>query len=141
MAESLPHVNALLNATSGLLLLVGFAAIRSGNVERHRVCMVSAFVCSVFFLISYLTRYALTGDHVYPGEGWDRTFYLVLLATHVVLAAVVPFLAVRTLYLGLRLETEKHRKWARVTFPIWLYVSITGIVVYLMLYHYERLIA
>jgi uncharacterized membrane protein YozB (DUF420 family) len=139
LGEVLPHTNALLNATSGVLLLCGFVAIRRGREDRHRRLMLSAFGCSVLFLISYLTRYALTGDHRYPGEGWDRTFYLVLLATHVSLATLVPFLAGRTLYLGLKTRgsparREQHRRWARVTFPIWMYVSVTGIIVYWMLY-------
>jgi len=136
MAEVLHHVNATLNAISGVLLFTGLGFVRAGNIEAHKRCMSSAFACSVLFLISYLTRYALTGEHRYPGEGWDRTLYLCVLASHVALAALVPFLALRTLYLGLRRRDASHRKWARITFPIWAYVSITGIVVYWMLYHY-----
>ncbi len=86
------------------------------------------------FLISYLIRYALTGVHRYPGTGWDRTIYLAILGTHTPLAAMVPFLAVRTLYLAIKKRFDSHRKWARVTFPIWLYVSVTGVVIYFMLY-------
>lgn len=136
MVEWLPHTNALLNACAGALLLLGLRFVKAREIERHRRCMLAAFACSVLFLASYLARNILVGDHPYPGQGWDRTFYLVLLASHVVLAALVPFLALRTLYLGLRRRDETHRRWARITFPIWMYVSVTGIVVYWMLYHY-----
>ncbi len=90
------------------------------------------------FLTSYLTRMALMGHQVYPGGGWERSFYLVLLTSHVTLAALVPFLAIRTLYLALRRRIETHRRWARLTFPIWMYVSVTGVLVYWMLYHHAR---
>ena len=135
MGEFLPHLNAGLNATCTVLLMFGFLAIRAGRTTTHRRLMLSAFGCSVCFLISYLIRFALTGDHPYPGDGWDRIFYLVLLVSHVSLAALVPFLAIRTLYLGLKGHIKSHRKWARFTFPIWMYVSVTGIMVYVMLYH------
>lgn len=135
MGSLLPHVNVALNAACAASLILGRLAIRRGDVERHRRRMIAAFACSVLFLISYLTRVALTGDHRYPGEGWDRGVYLVVLASHVVLAAIVPWMAIRTLYLGLQMRRDLHRRWARWTWPIWLYVSITGIVVYLMLYH------
>ena len=99
----------------------------------------SALGCSTVFLISYLIRFALTGIHRYPGEGWDRTLYLIILGTHTPLAAMVPALAIRTLYLALKGRFVTHRKWARVTFPIWMYVSVTGVAVYYMLYHYAEL--
>jgi putative membrane protein len=136
LVELLPHLNASLNAASGVLLVVGWRFARSGRERPHRACMASAFTLSVLFLISYLTRYALTGNHVYPGTGWDRTLYLAILVTHVSLAALVPWLAIRTLYLALRRRIDTHRRWARFTLPIWLYVSVTGVIVYGMLYHY-----
>ena len=140
MLEVLPHLNAGLNAVSSLLLLSGWLAIRSGQVNRHRACMLSALACSALFLACYLLRHALTGTHSYPGDGWERAFYLALLFSHVVLAALVPGLALRTLYLALRGRTPAHRRWARVTLPIWLYVSVTGVLVYWMLYHRAGLV-
>ncbi|MFQ5697171.1 MAG: DUF420 domain-containing protein [Myxococcota bacterium] len=135
MVEILPHLNATLNVTSGILLLAGWRYIRARRVRSHRACMISAFACSILFLASYLTRLALCGHHPYPGTGWDREFYLVLLASHVILAALVPGLACRTLYLAWRRRLSSHRRWARVTLPVWLYVSVTGVAVYVMLYH------
>ncbi len=133
------HLNAILNATSVILLLMGWSAIRQRKVKRHRVLMSSALICSVLFLISYLIRYSLSGVHRYPGEGWDKIVYLTILITHTPLAACVPVLAVRTLYLALKGRFESHRKWARVTFPIWMYVSVTGVLIYWMLYHYAAI--
>ncbi len=130
---SLATLNASLNGLSGLLLLCGFIAIRKKRVDLHWKFMVSAFGASVLFLVSYLTRVYLTGVHHYSGTG--RTFYLTLLGTHTTLAAVTPFLAIRTLYLAARKRFEAHRQIARVALPIWLYVSVTGVVVYFMLYH------
>lgn len=134
MVEILPHLNALLNATAATLLFTGWRFARARREEPHRVCMLLAFGCSVVFLTSYLTRYALSGHQIYPGTGWDRSFYLVLLTSHVGLAMLVPALALRTLYLALRRRIDSHRRWARVTFPIWMYVSVTGVLVYWMLY-------
>lgn len=134
MVEILPHLNATLNAISGILLVTGWRYIRARRVRPHRRCMVSAFVCSMLFLTSYLTRFALSGHQIYPGTGWDRDFYLVLLGSHVTLAALVPLLASRTLYLAWRRRISSHRRWARVTLPVWLYVSVTGVIVYWMLY-------
>lgn len=133
MVDALPHLNASLNAAAGTLLFVGWRFVRKGRVAPHRACMTAAFGCSVLFLISYLTRYALAGHHVYTGPA--REFYLLLLGTHVSLAAIVPFLAIRTIYLAVSERFSEHRRWARVTFPIWMYVSVTGIWVYWMLYH------
>ena len=135
MSAILPHLNASLNGLCAVLLFSGWIAIRGGHIKRHRLLMVSAFIVSVLFLISYLIRFYLTGTHRYPGSGWDRTFYLSVLLTHTVLAAAVPFLAIRTLYLAIHERFAAHRRWARVTFPIWMYVSITGVIVYWMLYH------
>jgi len=133
MVEILPHLDAALNITAGTLLFAGWRFVRHKRIPQHRACMVAAFACSVVFLVCYLTRYALAGNHVYEGPG--RELYLVLLGTHVLLAACVPFLALRTIYLAIRGPVSQHRRWARVTFPIWMYVSVTGVCVYWILYH------
>ena len=98
--------------------------------------MGSAFVVSILFLISYLTRFYLTGAHRYPGSGPMKTLYLSILLTHTVLAVTVPFLATRTIYLAMKNRIASHRKIARFTLPIWMYVSVTGVVIYFMLYHF-----
>ncbi|MBI1824867.1 MAG: DUF420 domain-containing protein [Planctomycetes bacterium] len=130
----LPALNATLNAVSLVLLLVGRRFIGRGNVPAHKRCMVSAFVVSIVFLISYLAHHWLGGETKFGGMGWVRPAYFVLLASHVLLAAIVPILASRTLYLGLKGRFEVHRWWARITFPIWVYVSATGIIVYFLLF-------
>ena len=135
LAAALPPINAGLNALSAVLLLAGWRAIRAGDRERHRRWMLAAVACSALFLVSYLTRFALTGAHRFPGGGALRAAYLVLLASHTVLAALVPPLVLAALWLALRGRFERHRRLARVTFPIWLYVSVTGVLVYVMLYH------
>ena len=130
----LPTVNASLNALAGLFLIAGFAFIRRRRIAAHRACMVTAFGCSVLFLISYLIYHYQVGSVRYSGTGALRTLYLSILATHTVLAAAVPFLAVITLVRALRERWDRHRAIARWTLPIWLYVSATGVVIYLMLY-------
>ncbi|MDO8461430.1 MAG: DUF420 domain-containing protein [Deltaproteobacteria bacterium] len=131
----LATLNAFLNGTAAVLLFSGWIAIKKKKVSWHRPLMIAAFSISVLFLISYLTRFYLTGVHRFPGEGVLRTVYFTLLTTHTILAALVPPLALRTLYLATKGRFESHRKIARWTFPIWLYVSVTGVIVYLMLYH------
>ena len=133
----LPTVNATLNATSGILLVLGYRQIRRGNRERHRRLMLAAFSCSVLFLISYLTYHAQVGSVRFQGTGAIRTIYLSILLTHTVLAAAVPFLAAVTLYRAWREDFARHRRLARITLPIWLYVSVTGVVIYWMLYHLD----
>jgi putative membrane protein len=130
----LPAWNALLNATSGLLVVLGFRAIRAGDRARHRRLMVAAVAVSTVFLVSYLVRVGLSGTHRFPGGGLLRLAYLAILASHTLLAAAAPPLVLRTLFLGLRERFDAHRKVARVTFPIWLYVSVTGVLVYVLLY-------
>ena len=129
-----PTLNAMLNATSGVLLVVGGLAIRRRDIEIHRSCMVAAFITSSVFLVSYLIRYATSGTHYYPGEGWDRIAYLVILWSHMVLAMVLVPLVLRALYFARKKAFARHRQVARVAWPIWLYVSVTGVIVYLMLY-------
>jgi uncharacterized membrane protein YozB (DUF420 family) len=133
----LPHLNALLNALVTVLLVRGWWHIRHGRRERHRQAMVGAFSGSVVFLVSYLAYHFAVGSVRFPGTGGARTFYLGVLLTHSVLAAAVPVLAVATLALALRGRFATHRKLARWTLPIWLYVSVTGIVVYWMLYRID----
>ncbi len=132
--SDLAGLNACLNAASGLLLVLGHRAIQRFEINRHRRLMIAAAVTSAVFLASYLTYHAKVGSVHFSGEGAIRAIYFTILITHTVLAAAVPPLALRTLYLGLRRRDEKHRRIARWTYPIWLYVSVTGVVVYVMLY-------
>jgi putative membrane protein len=135
LAEVLPTVNAVLNGTSALLLFIGYRAIKRRDIAVHRLAMQSAFVTSAIFLVCYLTRVALTGTHRYPGSGLAKLLYFVILGTHMVLAVATLPLVLRSLFLARGERFSEHRKIARVTFPIWMYVSVTGVVVYLMLYH------
>lgn len=130
----LPAVNATLNSLATVLLVTGYVLIRQGRREAHRRAMWSALACSTLFLVSYLTYHAQVGSVRFQGTGAVRTLYLTILLTHTVLAAVVPFLAIRTLFLAQRDRLAEHRRLARVTLPIWLYVSVTGVVIYVMLY-------
>ena len=134
LADALPTVNATLNGTSAVLLVSGWVAIRRGRRDVHRAFMIAAVTISALFLASYLTRVALTGTHRFPGGGPLRAAYLAILATHTLLAAAAAPMIVRTLYLSLGGRFADHRRIARWTFPVWLYVSVTGVVVYLMLY-------
>ena len=131
----LPTLNACLNATSALLLLTGFYFIRQRNIQAHRACMGGAFLVSILFLISYLIYHYHAGSTSFTEQGMVRLIYFAILITHTILAALVPFLAVITLTQALRERYDKHRRIARWTLPIWLYVSVTGVVVYVMLYH------
>jgi putative membrane protein len=135
VAEVLPSVNAALNGTSAVLLVLGFRAIRTGHRERHRALMLAALASSILFLAGYFTRIALTGTHAFPGAGAFRAVYLAVLASHTLLAAVAGPLVLRTLFLALKDRFPSHRQIARWTLPVWLYVSVTGVVVYVMLYH------
>ena len=132
--SDLPTVNAVLNGTAASLLVAGFFLIRAGRREAHRRAMTAAFACSVLFLVSYLVYHFEAGSVRFRGTGSVRTVYLTILLTHTVLAAIVPFLAVTTLVLARKGRFEAHRRLARVTLPVWLYVSVTGVVIYLMLY-------
>ncbi len=130
----LPAVNALLNLLSALFLLCGYVMIRNRKIPWHRAFMISAFVSSCLFLTSYLVYHYHAGVKHFAGTGIVRSIYLSILGSHTLLAAVIPFLAIVTLYLGLRSRYEKHRRIARWTLPLWLYVSVTGVVIYVMLY-------
>jgi uncharacterized membrane protein YozB (DUF420 family) len=132
--HSLPALNASLNALAALLLVTGYVLIRNKRWIGHRNVMTAALVCSVLFLTSYLIYHAQVGSVRFPGHGTARTVYLTILATHTVLAAIVPFLAGVTVYRAWRRRFPQHKRLARWTLPIWLYVSVTGVVVYWMLY-------
>lgn len=133
--SSLPHLNAILNTTSALFLLAGFRFIRRGRVQAHRNCQVSAVLTSTLFLISYLTYHYYHGDTRFLGQGIVRPFYFTILISHVFLAIVIVPLVLITLYRAMRGDFIRHRRIARWTLPLWLYVSVTGVIVYLMLYH------
>jgi len=132
--SDLPLVNASLNGIATVLLLVGYVCIRQRRIAAHRAAMVSAFATSVLFLISYLVYHAHAGSRPFPGQGPIRVVYFVILISHIILAATIPPLAGITLWRAYRRRFDRHMKIARWTLPLWLYVSITGIVVYLMLY-------
>ena len=132
----LPTLNAALNGTSAVLLALGYLFIRRKKVNLHKACMVSAFVISTLFLVSYLTYHYHAGSKPFPGEGWTRPLYFAILISHVILATVTLPLSIVTLARGVRGRFEKHRSIARWALPIWPYVSVTGVIVYLLLYHW-----
>lgn len=136
--ESLPTVNALLNGTATLLLTLGFVCIKTGREKAHRASMVSAFSVSCIFLFFYvLHKYLVQGVHTpFPGEGAWRTVYYSMLVSHIILAALIVPLILITLRLAIKGQREKHRAWARWTFPIWYYVSVTGVLIYCFLYQW-----
>ena len=133
----LPTVNATLNAVAAVLLVLGFVLIKKRKIRAHRAAMLGAFCCSTLFLVSYLTYHYSAGSVRFPGTGAVRPVYLSILATHTVLAAAVPILALVTLVRALRERFDRHARIARWTLPIWLYVSVTGVVIYWMLYRME----
>jgi len=135
-----PHLNAILNAASGILIVIGFYFIRTGQIPKHRKCMLTASIVSAFFLASYLTHHALRtyyfgiGTTKFTGEGLARPIYFTILTSHTFLAALVTPFVLLTLWRGLKGNFDQHKKIARLVFPVWLYVSITGVIVYLLLY-------
>ena len=137
-----PHLNALLNATSGVFLLVGFYYIRTGQIVRHRAAMITASSISAMFLVSYVSHHAVRtylygmGPTKFTGEGLIRPVYFTILTSHTFLAALVAPFVLLTLWRGLKGNYEKHKKVARLVFPAWLYVSVTGVLVYLLLYQF-----
>jgi uncharacterized membrane protein YozB (DUF420 family) len=134
-ATVLPHVNAALNALSTVLLIIGFALIRSGNREIHRKVMLSALVVSAVFLVSYLTYHFTAPTFVFPGTGWTRPVYFALLISHVVLATIVTPMVIVTAYRALKGTFDRHKAIARWTIGAWLYVTVTGVMIYVILYH------
>ena len=130
----LPALNAILNATAAVFLSVGYMQIRRGRIEVHKRFMLAALTTSALFLISYVVYHANTGSRPFPGAGVVRMVYFAILITHVVLAAVILPLALITASRGLRAQYDRHVRIARWTLPLWIYVSVTGVVIYLMLY-------
>jgi uncharacterized membrane protein YozB (DUF420 family) len=135
MVAVLPHLNAVLNATSTILLLIGFSLIRGGNRENHRKVMVSALIVSSVFLVSYLYYHFTAPIFVYRGPAWSRPVYYALLISHVILAIVATPLVAVTAWRAMHGTFERHRALARWTLPVWLYVTTTGVVIYAILYH------
>ncbi len=132
---ALATVNALLNGGAACFLLTGYAFIRRKKIKAHRACMVTAFVLSSLFLVTYLIHHAQVGSVPFRHEGWIRGVYFAVLVPHVILAAAIVPLVLLTIYRGWTDRIEKHRQIARWTLPLWLYVSVSGVAVYLMLYH------
>jgi putative membrane protein len=138
--EDLPALNASLNGTSAALLVIGFLCIRRGKIAAHRACMLSAFVVSTIFLISYLTLRYYAGMTRFTGQGWIRPTYFSILISHTVLAAGIVPLILLTLWRAIRGRFDRHVRIARWTLPLWLYVSVTGVLVYWILYQlYPRM--
>ncbi len=133
--SNLPTVNAILNATSAVFLIIGYVFIRNRKIEQHKKCMLAAFGVSILFLISYCIYHANAGSTKFLHEGWIRLVYFTILISHIILAFIIIPLALVTLYFAWRERFEKHRRIAKITLPIWLYVSVTGVLIYLMLYH------
>lgn len=131
----LATTNAVLNSIAAVLLVIGWIAIARGHWRAHRAAMIAAFAVSTVFLVSYLTYHAIAGSVPFRGQGLVRPVYFTILISHVILAAAVPFLALRMFFLAWRGRWEAHRRLGRITLPVWLYVSVTGVVIYLMLYH------
>jgi uncharacterized membrane protein YozB (DUF420 family) len=132
--SDLPALNAILNGTSAVLLLSGYVLIRRGQVHLHKRCMIAALITSALFLTSYVVYHANVGSRPFPGQGLVRGVYFAILITHVVLAAVIVPLALTTAARGLSAQYDRHVRIARWTLPLWMYVSVTGVVIYLMLY-------
>ncbi len=134
-ASVLPHINALLNAVSTVLLIIGFSLIRSGKRDWHRKVMIAALVVSAIFLASYLTYHFTAPIFVFAGTGWTVPVYYAMLISHVILAIVATPMVIMTAWRALRGNFERHRAIARWTIWIWLYVTITGVIIYVVLYH------
>jgi len=130
-----PAINAALNLSSFVFLLAGRMAIARGDEQLHRRRMLTAFTASCVFLVSYLIRFATSGAHKYPGAGWDKTLYLLVLFSHMALAVVLVPLLLTALRRALRADFVAHKRIVKYTFPIWVYVSATGVIVYFMLWH------
>jgi putative membrane protein len=135
LGTTLALCNAIMNGTAALLLLGGWITIRNGRRDIHWKFMAAAFTVSCLFLVSYVVRIFVSGTHKYPGGGVWKAIYLAVLVSHMLLAITVPPLALRTLFLAIKKRYAEHRRLVRFTWPIWMYVSVTGVVVYVLLYH------
>jgi putative membrane protein len=138
VASALPRLNAILNGASAVALVAGWLCIRRRSVVAHQACMLTAFALSALFLVSYVLYHAQAGSRPFTGQGWIRPVYFTLLVSHIVLAAVILPLVLTTIYRAWRGDFGRHVRIARWTLPLWLYVSVTGVVVYGMLYHLTR---
>ncbi len=134
--ENLPAVNATLNGISAILLTMGFVFIKRGKKEAHQRCMISAFLVSAVFLICYLIYHYYAGSTKFTATGWIRPVYFTILITHVILAAAIVPMILMTMWRAWKKDFEKHKKIARWTWPLWMYVSVTGVLIYLMLYQW-----
>jgi uncharacterized membrane protein YozB (DUF420 family) len=134
--QDLPTLNATLNSIAGVLLLFGYISIKQGKRELHKKLMVAALVASTVFLASYLTYHYHVLSKKFPDLGWIKTLYFFILFPHIILAVVMVPMILKTFWHAYREEWEKHKKIAKITFPIWMYVSVTGVIVYFMLYHW-----
>ncbi len=134
MVQYLPTIDAILNCISTIFLILGFIEIKKGNKETHKKYMISALISSALFLACYLVYHYYTGSKKFPDLGWIKILYFVILFPHIVLAALMVPMILMTFYHAFKGNFEKHMWWAKKTFPIWLYVSITGVIIYLMLY-------
>ncbi len=136
--NDIPPINASLNGLATLLLTIGFIFIKSGNREAHRKCMISAVTVSAVFMVSYVThKILLQGVHSpFGGEGAIRTVYYTMLISHIILAVAIVYLVPRTFFLAIKGDYDRHRAWARWTFPIWYYVSLTGVLIYMFVYQW-----
>jgi len=132
--SDLPALNATLNSISFVLLMIGYRMIKQRRIAAHKACMMTAFGVSILFLASYLTYRFFGSEKHFGGQGLIRPVYFFILITHIILAVTVPFLASTTLYYALKGRFDKHRRIARITFPIWVYVSVTGVIVYVLLF-------
>jgi uncharacterized membrane protein YozB (DUF420 family) len=130
----LPTLNSILNSTAAVLLGAGFYFIKKRRIEAHKRCMVAAMAMSVAFLASYVIYHTYVGSVPFTGEGWIRPVYFFILITHIILAILIVPMVLRTAYFGFASRFDKHVRIARKTFPLWMYVSVTGVIVYLMLY-------
>lgn len=134
--QDLPTLNAILNSIAGVFLVTGYIAIKKNKRDLHRNLMISALVVSGAFLTSYLIYHFNVPSKKFPDLGWIKTVYLLILIPHIILAAVMVPMILKTFWHAFRGEWEKHKKIAKITFPIWMYVSVTGVIVYLMLYQW-----
>lgn len=135
MEELLPLIDAGLILISGIAVLTGFVMIKRRNVHFHKYAMITATTFAALFLIVYVTRYLVYGSELFTGEGWVRVIYLIILATHIVLAIAIVPMVLTSLYRAFNRQFQQHRRIARFTVPVWLYVVVTGWIIYLMLYH------
>ena len=132
----LPHLNAVINSTTAFVLLIGYYFIKKGKQKEHRAAMLTAFTLSSIFLISYVIYHYIGKHTLYGGDGFLKVFYLLILFSHIVLSVVVVPLVLLSIYYGLTRQNQKHKKLAKWTFPVWLYVSVSGVLVYLMISPY-----